>query len=220
MSEYHKINSIYERDQAGKILPGRYATPEIKYLADCPWIFTEKVDGTNIRITREGNIVRFDGRTDDALLPAKLVRHLQDIFPAELLTKVIATEDFTLYGEGYGAGIQKGAGKYDASGAPHFVLFDVLIETWWLSRENVADIAQKLDIECVPVIGEGTLADAEKMVTFGLESQWGNFYAEGIVARPKVEMFSRAGDRIVTKIKHKDFYTEDFDERAKHVKES
>lgn len=204
MSEYHKINSVYMRDDHGKILPGQYATPEIEYLASRAWIFTEKIDGTNIRITREGDITRFDGRTDDAALPAKLVRRLQDLFPAELLARVIATEDFTLYGEGYGAGIQKGAGKYGLN--TDFVLFDVRIETWWLSRENVADVAKKLGIRSVPVIGEGTLDDAESIVKAGLKSQWGDFYAEGIVARPKVELFSRAGDRIVTKIKHRDFY--------------
>jgi len=31
------------------------------------------------------------------------------------------------------------------------------------------------------------------------------FQAEGIVARPKVELLSRTGERIITKIKHKDF---------------
>jgi hypothetical protein len=39
----------------------------------------------------------------------------------------------------------------------------------------------------------------------GFTSQWGDFAAEGIVARPKIELKTRGGKRIITKIKHKDF---------------
>jgi hypothetical protein len=39
----------------------------------------------------------------------------------------------------------------------------------------------------------------------GLKSQWGDFEAEGIVARPKVDLFDRGGNRIICKIKGKDF---------------
>jgi hypothetical protein len=37
-----------------------------------------------------------------------------------------------------------------------------------------------------------------------LISRWGEFEAEGLVARPEVELFDRAGHRIITKIKAKD----------------
>ena len=43
------------------------------------------------------------------------------------------------------------------------------------------------------------------MTRKGFSSQWGDFIAEGIVARPKVEMKTRRGDRIITKIKYRDF---------------
>jgi len=39
----------------------------------------------------------------------------------------------------------------------------------------------------------------------GFNSMWGNFIAEGIVARPKIEIVARNGKRLITKIKHKDF---------------
>jgi hypothetical protein len=39
----------------------------------------------------------------------------------------------------------------------------------------------------------------------GVKSWWGDFDAEGIVARPQVELFTRAGHRIITKLKCKDF---------------
>lgn len=43
------------------------------------------------------------------------------------------------------------------------------------------------------------------MVRRGFMSQWGEFIAEGIVARPKVELQTKAGSRIITKVKYKDF---------------
>jgi len=43
------------------------------------------------------------------------------------------------------------------------------------------------------------------MVKEGFNSQWGNFIAEGIVARPSCELLDRRGNRIITKLKYKDF---------------
>ena len=33
-----------------KFILGEWTTPELKYLKDNQWVFTEKIDGTNIRI--------------------------------------------------------------------------------------------------------------------------------------------------------------------------
>ena len=49
------------------------------------------------------------------------------------------------------------------------------------------------------------LSTAIDIVKNGLKSTFGDFEAEGIVARPVVPMFSRNGDRIIVKIKGKDF---------------
>jgi hypothetical protein len=108
-----------------------------------------------------------------------------------------------LYGEGYGAKIQKIGGLYRPD--QDFVLFDVRIGEWWLQRADVEDIAQKLELDIVPIIGEGTLHDAVAVAKEGFNSTWGNFQAEGIVARPKVELKTRNGQRIITKIKCCDF---------------
>ena len=85
------------------------------------------------------------------------------------------------------------------------MLFDVLIENWWLKREDVGDISKRLSIDVVPIIGLGTLHEMVSKVRDGFMSQWGNFIAEGIVAKPMVELKARDGSRIVTKLKHKDF---------------
>lgn len=111
--------------------------------------------------------------------------------------------DVCLYGEGYGAKIQKGGGNYCPD--QDFVLFDIKIGEWWLLRLDVEDIAQKLSLDVVPVIGSGTLYEMVEIVKEGFNSQWGDFLAEGIVARPSVELKTRRGDRLITKVKCKDF---------------
>jgi hypothetical protein len=69
----------------------------------------------------------------------------------------------------------------------------------------VEDVAQKLGLDVVPIIGEGTLHDAVTAAKDGITSTWGAFQAEGIVARPKTELNTRSGHRIITKIKCRDF---------------
>lgn len=210
MSEYHKIQSIFKRDMTSKrktLIEGDWTLPEFEYLASNVWTFTEKVDGTNIRVMCGVGQVEFGGRTANAQIPAQLVARLNDRFlPIQDKLREIFNADAVLYGEGYGAKIQKVGGNYRAD--QDFVLFDVRVGKWWLQRADVEDVAQKLGIDTVPVIGEGTLHDAVAMAKAGIRSTWGNFEAEGIVARPKVELMTRGGDRLIAKIKCRDFAVE------------
>jgi hypothetical protein len=72
-------------------------------------------------------------------------------------------------------------------------------------RSDVEDVAKSLGIVVVPIIGVGTLSDMIEKVKAGITSTWGDFMAEGIVARPFIELKTRNGSRIITKLKHKDF---------------
>jgi len=209
MKQYPKIQTIFKRDMSnkGKIMLDTFSSPEIGYLANNTWGFTEKVDGTNIRVMwKRGESRKFGGRTDNAQIPATLIERLEELFSLEKLdAAIISTVDaLTLYGEGYGSGIQKGGGKYKPDGVD-FVLFDVLVDEWWLKRNDVENVADSLGIDTVPTIGFGTLMTAVEIVKAGISSWWGDFPAEGLVLRPTVELKNRAGHRIITKIKHKDF---------------
>ena len=218
MKEYHKIDSIFKRDPKGKFLIGEWSRPEFEYLADNPWLWTEKIDGTNIRVMYqdEGNDmlgpfwnVTFGGKTDNAQIPAKLVKHLEDTFTISAMENVFGMTGsrICLYGEGYGAGIQKGGGNYSPD--QKFILFDVKIGDWWLQREDVQDIASKLNIEVVPIHGYFTLR--EMIDAFFSERHIPpkskiseTALTEGYVGTPVVPLFARNGDRIITKIKYKD----------------
>lgn len=179
--------------------------PEFEYLANNQWVFTEKVDGTNIRVMFNDGAVTFGGRTADAQIPAKLFERLNERFlpMAAKLAEVFPDGAAVLYGEGYGAKIQKGGGNYRAD--QDFVLFDCKVGDWWLQRSDVEDVAVKLGVEIVPIIGEGTLHDAVASAKAGIRSTWGDFEAEGIVARPKTELKTRGGHRLIAKIKCRDF---------------
>lgn len=210
MNEYHKIQTVFKRDESTKfkhLIEGEYSLPEFAYLAENQWVFTEKVDGTNIRVMidkGQPGWVSFGGKTDAAQIPAFLVEYLRSTFdPIKEALTTQFPEGACLYGEGYGARIQKGGGNY--SPTAKFVLFDVKVGDWWLQREAVENIAIQFGLEIVPIIGAGTLAQMVEMARAGIQSLWGDFKAEGIVARPKTELKTRSGHRIITKIKTKDF---------------
>jgi len=208
MREYHKIQTVFKRDPSNKhrtLLLGQWTLPEFEYLSNNKWVFTEKVDGTNIRVCSRDGKITFGGRTDRAQIPATLVERLNDRFlpQAERFADIFNGAEACLYGEGYGAKIQKGGGNYRQD--QDFVLFDVMVGDWWLQRPDVEDVAGKLGLDVVPVVGEGSLLEMVEHAKSGIPSTWGNFQAEGYVARPATELKTRAGHRLITKIKCRDF---------------
>lgn len=208
MKTYHKIQTVFKRDPETRfktLLEGDYSLPEFEYLENNRWVFTEKVDGTNIRVMFRDGVITFGGKTDRAQIPAKLVERLNETFLPMVgkFKDVFDSADVCLYGEGYGAKIQKGGGNYRQD--QDFVLFDVKIGDWWLQRRDVEDVASNLGIDIVPVVSWGTLGDMVELARGGIKSTWGDFQAEGFVARPSTELKTRNGDRLITKIKCRDF---------------
>jgi hypothetical protein len=210
MKEYHKIQTVYFRDPENNhktLLEGTWAKPEFELLKDIDWICTEKIDGTNIRVMWDGENVRFGGKTDNAQIPSILIEVLQDAFTNEKMKEVFPDADnVCLYGEGYGKKIQKG-GNYLPDRAD-FILFDVKVGDWWLTREANEDVAIKLNIGVVPIIGTWKLKKAIEYVKNGFKSTIAHnkdYVAEGLIMKPKTELFNRRGERIITKIKHNDF---------------
>lgn len=206
MKQYHKIQTVFLRDPATKyktLLEGQYAKPEFEYLKNNTWVFTEKVDGTNIRVQWDGDTVTFAGKTDRADTPKFLLETLGEMFLGDMFTGC-NLPPMCLYGEGYGAKIQKGGGNYIPDGVS-FILFDVQVDGVWLERHNVEDIASQLDVKVVPIVGKGCLFDGIEMVRNGYESRLRETPPEGLVMRPEIEMLNRRGERVITKIKMKDF---------------
>lgn len=206
MIEYHKIEGLYKRDEATKkLMPGVFRNEAVEYLKDCTWQFTEKIDGTNIRVHWDGHRVCFAGRTDKALIPPKLCDYLIETFDGEINEQIFeehfGDKDVILFGEGYGAKIQNG-GNYRPDNS--FILFDVMVNGMYLNRDAVCDIARYFGIEVVPIVLTGTIRDAEEFVATEPKSTIGTAQMEGLVGRPLVELQDRAQNRLIVKIKVRD----------------
>ena len=204
MNSYPKIYNIFIRDNNGKILEGVYSLPQFEYLAQNQWVFTEKIDGTNVRFIWDGEDLLIRGKTEISTIPTFLYTKLLEY--KERLIKFLHNQPpLCLYGEGFGAKIQTEGKNYIADGVD-FILFDVKTQNLWQNREVVEDYANRLGLKVVPIVGEGSIPDAIAKVKGGFISSFGDFFAEGIIAKPKIPLFNRGGNLIVTKIKHKDFY--------------
>ena len=209
MKEYNKIETIYERDVNGtkKLIEGKFRNETVEYLANNEWEFTEKIDGTNIRIYWDGHKITFGGRTDRASIPAHLVNKLTELFLNEeteqLFEQKFGATEVILFGEGYGVKIQACGGDYRPDVG--FILFDVLIAGNYQSRESVEDIAKAFNLEVVPIVLRGTIQQAVDFIKTNPNSTIGKAKMEGVVGRPKVELQDRCGKRLIVKIKCRDF---------------
>jgi hypothetical protein len=206
MSEYPKIETLYERDETThRVQVGQYKNRTYTLIKE--WHFTEKIDGTNVRVIWDfaSGKVTFNGRSENAQMHADLVRYLYENIPVENMRAVFPDVNAVLYGEGYGAGIQKGG---DYSDKKKFIMFDVLVDgKWWLNWEAVCEVAARLHLDVVPEIGTMTLEAATELVRVGFLSKLngGKARAEGIVGRTAEPLFDKKGARLIVKLKTKDF---------------
>lgn len=207
---YPKIQGPFKRHTEGELKNQldrtRWSHEAFETLQDVPWVWSEKVDGTNIRVGWDGYRVHFGGRTDKADIPKPLLAYLTQSFPEELFEQQFGEQSAILYGEGYGGKIQKG-GNYRPDES--FVLFDVRVGKWWLKPEDTADVGQALGIDVVPthMFKDFTLNHAiNTMTTLGWMSKLSGQMAEGLVGVPVGGLLDRAGNRIQVKVKYVDFF--------------
>jgi hypothetical protein len=214
---YLKINSAFKRDTSipgNPVIPGEWSQAEFAYLSELPWRWTEKIDGTNIRLYWDGQAVTLGGRTDRAQIQASITDVITKMgllnpddwgakWPFPVADSIDDHPSVTLYGEGYGAGIQKGGGNY---GEPGFILFDVRVGSWWLEPYAVQEIADYFGIDTVPSYGTASPSIMWEVIKHeGLKSMWPKVEMEGVVGTPLVPLATRAGSRIIMKMKQRDW---------------
>lgn len=206
-SEYHKIQNIYKRDEkTNRLIDGQYYDSAVEYLAGLEWIAGEKIDGTNIRVIWDcsSNQIEIKGRTDKAELSLDLLQAIHDMFDPliPILKEKFPDVNLVFYGEGYGPGIQKGGGNYRSDKS--FILYDILINESFLNYFNMLDIATNIfSLPVVPELYRGTLPEIVEFVK-DMKSSFGDFDAEGVVARPIIELKDKRGKRLILKIKRKE----------------
>ena len=172
--------------------------------------------------------VYYRGKTDNASIHPNLLKHLQETYPTDKVLEALGLKRFipvdewsehkwqshedipmlyTIYGEGYGAKIQKAGGNYISNGNG-FIVFDVKVDDMYLLCANRNEIAEKMGAPVVPFIGMMTLDEAIQFVREGFKSRIAenkDFMAEGLVIRNELGLKTRRGERIITKIKTCDF---------------
>lgn len=209
-TKYVKIETPYLRDnKTKKMLEGEFRNEAVAFLKDAQWECTEKIDGTNVGIVWDGHRVSLQGHNPKAQLPCELVNWLIRTFCGEsneeLFEQKFGAMPVVLFGEGYGGKIQKVGKQYRSDLS--FILFDVYLpaQNMWLKRESVNNIAEYFNIDSVPVILTGTLDEAVAFVKEKPLSTIGTAPMEGLVCRPLVELKTREGERIMVKVKVRDF---------------
>ena len=172
--------------------------------------------------------VRIAGKTDNAQIPKNLLKHMQEKYPDEKVLAALGLEEFipideweehkwnsyedipnmyTIYGEGYGEGIQSG-GWY-IKGGNEFIVFDVKVNDLYLKTDARDEIATKLGAPIVPLKGYFTIDEAINYVRKGFRSEVAENpevkMAEGLVLRTDLGLKDRMGERLIVKIKYEDF---------------
>ena len=192
-------------------------------------------DGLTIPKSIEWELT-FKGKTDNANIPKPLMKYLTEtftedkVFNALGIKKIMNESDwvdkgwivskdeplpdytkipkrYTLYGEGYGAGIQKCGGRYIKNGVS-FIGFDVKVDDMYLLRPNMVEIFQKMNCPTTHYHGQMTIDEALDIVRKGFIDEIAEdrtFIAEGLVLSSPIGLKNRRGERLVVKIKYCDF---------------
>lgn len=140
----------------------------------------------------------------DELMQEKTWSVLNTQFNVYELDETKIPKRYTLYGEGFGAGIKSG-GYYRKDNS--FIGFDVKVDDMYLLRENRDEIFNKLGVNIVPFVGKFTIDEAIEYVKKGFNSNIAEetHLAEGLVLRTPMGLKTRKGERIIFKVKTCDF---------------
>ena len=216
---YPKIRSLFKRDKDFKFTE-RFVSSSLKEFSEghFKWSGYEKIDGMNIRIycNYETNIFKYFGRTEKAELPAHLVEELDGIVSSikenkEAIVEAMGFNIFVLFGEGFGHKIQKG-GLYlgDKVACNMFDCYAYIVRAeqykgFWLDEEKLTELLEILKLQKPPSLGKISTAEAVEKVKKGFSSQYGTAPAEGLILKTDFPVFDSFGERMIFKVKTKDF---------------
>ena len=232
---FPKINTLFMRDperkvkRKGVIMPGHFseeAFRTIKY-----WTVTEKIHGKNTRIFIDfipGNLnppsiwIGSRNDTDTPQLGDPLLKHIYSTIDDESLLRAFTKGSFEtdkcpryamIFGEGVGPGINQAYGN-----EPEFIIFDVVIDNWFIRQPDVQDISERLGFRSVPVISNAMRT--ESIIDY-VQAQKNSLLTNtpyimgGVVCTSSPLLLTRNGTPVRFKLKTKDFRDLE-SERNKH----
>lgn len=224
-TEYPKIQTLYDRYPDYSINVEKLRRAEFGIINT--WQVTEKLNGRNIRILlKQNGHVEFSGRQDGVKvseqIPQKMMDYLNLIFTPQKMqsvfwryvNNVFQTPEVCVYVEGLGSDLAAGSGIYCPGTSVSVRLIDCYINPWWIERPLLEEFGRKLGIKCTPLLDTiytlpRTREELERIIKIShvATEDNSNFLglAEGIVAKTEPLLVNRKGERVIWKLKYKDF---------------
>ncbi len=172
----------------------------------------------------------FMGRTDTSEIPKHLQEYLTETYTLDkvlhAVRKARGAQGVILYMEGYGEKIQGGHNYRKGVSARIFDIFVLDLNGpapysqdgsqsaagWWLSRKAIQAVARDLDVDTPPFIGRMTIDQIIEYVkssptSIVAEEDGGNpdYLMEGVVCKSNPMIYNRKGERVIWKLKRRDF---------------
>lgn len=185
-----------------------YRDPLSCQLSKTGWQYKRKLDGQNMRVFWDGDQALWNGKSDKFTCNSVLTKYMNETFLEEIFEeKFDRNIKVVLFGEHMGPGVQGNELKLKTS---EFVLYDVNINDYWQSPKNIQEIAGYFGIKtCYDYMPEmpdcDTLDSLIDRVSTGEFKDW-----EGIVATPAIECKNQRGDRMIVKIKNRDYLPDQY----------
>ena len=231
-SLFKRYNDRADRERIGEWIPGNYSTREFEALKSIPWKWTEKVDGTNIRVSFDNDHrILIGGKSDAAVIQPGLAQGICKslgaydgvFFDRERLSSFSESlTQIVIYGEGFGPGIQKAGVDYGEE--KQFIAYDIFIKTtedphvgYWMPRDISHTILTAAEIPVVPNVFEyptklTTLLNMFAYMMDCVEADEDSSeikhatkkFKEGYVGMPCVDLFNARGGRIIVKLTYED----------------
>jgi len=213
-TKYEKFSSPFKKDE--KFLNTKDLSQN---LPKGKWIITEKIDGTNIRVIltkkdEEGNRETHIGSRKLLLNPEdKSSKQFLDCLEEVNLNKIKEYFDkvdstVVIYGEGYGAGVQKGR-IYSLK--KNFRVFDIRIGEAYQDFEYVEKVCVDNQLNIVPMLGDIEEIDYDGCVTLlgshkeTMIKEGDGGQSEGFVYKFEPVLLNKYKERLIFKVKFKDF---------------
>lgn len=217
MKEYQKIESLYKFDSEIKRFRTEFYNPIVKYLLNCPWYATEKIDGTNISAVWNGHRFEFHGRTKNAEIPKAIQNVLNEKFNYDMelyFEQQFGQKEVIVFMEGYAGKIQGGI----YHGSENLIGYDVMIDGRYLAKPVSLELIKNMGIDVVPLMEFDNL---QECIDFVCEHKNSiiqpDVNMEGLVCCPAERIYDHMGNRIIVKIKNKDLAKLVTDEEAENL---
>ncbi len=214
---YQKIPTLYLTDKKTKLCTCEYSNNLFGYLSTLEWVFTEKIDGTNLRIVWDGFNISFLGRTNDAIFEDDVLIYLNETYNnngfKKLLEEKVGTKLTILFGELFGQKIGCYGNYYD-SNELRVRFFDVSIDEKYLNYTNSRNFIESIGEEYVPEVFRGTLNNCKSEVLAShissVSKNFSNLIIEGLVGQPIFQLYNEKKERIIVKLRVEDLLKKTF----------